>query len=258
MNIIVCMKQVPDTETRIRLAKDGKAVDLAGVKWVVNPYDEYALEEAIKLKEKNGGNVTIVSVGPQRTEEAIRTGLAMGADNAVLMKEELADPLATAKVLSAIISKMQYDLVLCGKQAIDDDSATVCPALAEYLGIPNVSVATKLELSADKKKATVTRQVEGADEVVETSLPAVISCQKGINVPRYPTLPNIMKAKKKEIKAMALQDIGMTKDGLTPSTTAVEVSLPAQRSAGKLVDGETPADMAAKLARLLREEAKVV
>ena len=249
---------MPDSETRIRLTKDNSAVDYTGIKWVVNPYDEYALEEAIKLKEKLSGNVTLVSVGPQRAEEAIRTGLAMGADSAVLVKEELSDGLAVAKVLSAVISKMQYDLVLCGKQAIDDDSAIVPTALAEYLGIPNVNIVTKLEISPDKKSAVAVRQIEGADEKVETALPAVMSCQKGLNVPRYPTLPNIMKAKKKEIKAMALADIGMKKEELGSLTNTVEVALPQARSAGKLVEGETPQEMAAKLAKLLHEEAKLI
>lgn len=258
MNIIVCVKQVPDTETRIKLAADGKTVDYSGVKFVINPYDEFALEEAIKLKEKNGGGVTMVSIGPQRTEEAIRTGLAMGADNAIWLKEEVTEPIAVAKALAAIISKQPHDIIFCGKQAIDDDSATVCSALGEYLGIPNVNTITKFELSADKKSATVLRQIEGADEKVVTTLPAILSCQKGLNTPRYPTLPNIMKAKKKEIKTLKFEQAGLKKEDLAAHMSVVDYALPSPRTAGKMVEGQTPEEAAAKLCKLLHEEAKLI
>lgn len=258
MNIIVCVKQVPDSETRIKLTSDCRSVDLTGVKFVINPYDEYALEEAIKLKEKYSGTVTMVTIGPDRAEEAIRTGLAMGADSAIHLKEEMNDALTTAKTLSLIISKMQYDIIFCGKQAIDDDSSTVCSALAEYLGIPNVNIAMKIEVSPDKKRAVVRRQIEGGEEIVETTLPAVISCQKGLNVPRYPTLPSILKAKKKEIKLLTLGDIGLKKEELVHFTSALELSPPPQRKPGKIVEGDTPQTAAEKLVKVLREVAKVV
>lgn len=258
MNIVVCIKQVPDTETRIKLTPDGKSVDFTGVKWVINPYDEFALEEAIKIKEKLGGQVTVVCIGPQRAEEAIRTGLAMGADTAIHVKEDVNDPISSAKVLAAVISKLQYDLILCGKQAIDDDMAATCSALGEFLDIPNVNIAIKIDLSADGKTATVVRQIEGAEEIVYTQLPAVVSCQKGLNTPRYPTLPNIMKAKKKPIKTMTVDETGIKKEELDNLSVPIGYSLPQARSAGIVIEGENAEELAVKLVKMLHEEAKVI
>ncbi|MCK5187545.1 MAG: electron transfer flavoprotein subunit beta/FixA family protein, partial [Deltaproteobacteria bacterium] len=212
MNIIVCMKQVPDTEAQIRVKPDGSGIVDSDIKFVMNPYDEYGVEEALLLKEKFGGTVTIVCLGSERAIEAIRTGLAMGADKAVHLDDpafEGGDAFSTAKALAAAIKGMEYDLIFCGKQAIDDDLAQVGPALAEMLGIPQIVVVTKVEVSEDGKKAKVNRQIIGGEEIIEVPLPAVLTAQKGLNEPRYASLPGIMKAKKKEVKSVKIADLGL-------------------------------------------------
>ncbi|MBW2653172.1 MAG: electron transfer flavoprotein subunit beta/FixA family protein [Deltaproteobacteria bacterium] len=212
MNSIVCMKQVPDTEAQIRVKPDGSGIVDSDIKFVMNPYDEYGVEEALLLKEKFGGTVTIVCLGPERAVEAIRTGLAMGVGKAVHLDDptfEGGDAFSTAKALAAAIKGMEYDLIFCGKQAIDDDLAQVGPALAEMLGIPQIVVVTKVEVSEDGKKAKVNRQIIGGEEIIEVPLPAVLTAQKGLNEPRYASLPGIMKAKKKEIKSVKIADLGL-------------------------------------------------
>ncbi|MBW1973761.1 MAG: electron transfer flavoprotein subunit beta/FixA family protein [Deltaproteobacteria bacterium] len=262
MNILVCIKQVPDTEAEIKPTSDGKGVNLEGLKFVMNVYDEYGVEEALKLKESQGGEVTLISLGPDRAVEAIRTGLAMGADKAVHINDpafEGSDAIVTAKVLANVIKDMEYDIIFCGKQAIDDDLAQVGTALAEFLGIPSVAVINKFEMQDGK--AIVHRQVEGGEEVFEVPLPAVFTCQKGLNEPRYPSLPGIMKAKKKPMEIKKLSDVGMeaSQVGVEGSKTKIlKVVLPPARSAGKKIEGETPDEIAQKLAKALKEEAKVI
>jgi len=199
VNSIVCLKQVPDTEAQIRVKPDGSDVVLDGVKFIINPYDEFGIEEALRLKEKFGsGKVSLVCLGPARCVEAIRTGLAMGADDAFHLDDpafEGGDALATAQALAEQIKKMQYDIIFCGKQAIDDDQGQVGVALAEFLNIPHACLVTKVEVAPDKKSCTVNRQIVGGEEVVELPLPCVITTQKGLNEPRYASLPGIMKAK---------------------------------------------------------------
>ncbi len=197
MNVIVCMKQVPDTETLIKIKPDGSGIVTDEIKYVMNPYCEFAVEEALRIKEKFGGQAILVSMGPARTVESLRTGLAMGADRSIHLNDpafEGSDAFTTAKALAETIKKESYDLILCGKQAVDDDMAQVGPSLAELLNIPHVTLITKLEISADKKKAKVEKEVDGGKEVIEVSLPAVLTCQKGLNEPRYASLPGIMKA----------------------------------------------------------------
>jgi electron transfer flavoprotein beta subunit len=265
MEIICCLKQVPDTEAEIRPAADSSEINYEGVKFVVNVYDEYAVEEALKIKEKLGaGTVTIVSLGAERAAESIRTGLAMGADKAVHLDDPAflgGDSYVTAKALAKAIEGMSYELIFCGMRAIDDDSLQVGHILAELLGLPSVMGIIKCELSDDKKKATVHRQVEGGTEVLEVPLPAVLGTTKGLNEPRYPSLPGIMKAKKKELKPLKLADVGLSegevgKQGAMTKVTAF--SLPPLRQAGKIVEGDTPEAKAAAVAKLLREEAKVI
>jgi len=258
------MKQVPDTETKIKIAPDGTGIDTEGIKYVMNPFDEFAVEEALKIKEKFGGSVTIVCMGPDRSTEAIRTALAMGADKGVHLNDpafEGSDSLATAKLLAKAIGTLEYDLVLCGKQAVDEDNAQIYAALAELLNIPHISVVTKVDIGEDGKSAVAQREIEGgAKEIYETSLPAVIAAQKGLNEPRYASLPGIMKAKKKPIDTLDLAATGFGDDEVGAAGSKVKYSdytLPPERVAGKVLEGEIE-EVTPDLVRLLREEAKVI
>ena len=263
MNIIVCMKQVPDTETLIKIKPDGSGIVTDDIKYVMNPYCEFAVEEALRIKEKFGGVAILVTMGGARAVEALRTGLAMGADRSIHLNDpafEGADGYATAKALGEIIKKESFDLILCGKQAVDDDMAQVGPALAEILNLPHATLITKLELLPDKKKAKVEREVDGGREVLEVNLPAVFTCQKGLNEPRYASLPGIMKAKKKEVKPINLASLGLPADqvGAAGSKTKILKYIPPpSRPPGKIVSGEI-LDAAKTLVKLLREEAKVI
>jgi len=250
VKIAVCIKRVPDTETRIRIGGDGASIDESGVKFVVNPYDEYAIEEALQRKEKaGGGEVVAIALGPDAAQETIRGALAMGADRGVLLKADRvpADALAVARALAAELKDGGYDLVLFGKLAVDDYNHGVGPMTAELLGLPCVTAVVRLELEGGRGVAE--REVEGGVEVVEFSLPAVLTADKGLNTPRYPALKGIMAAKKKpiEVKPAAL---GETRVAVTA------LALPPDRKAGRIV-GEGP-DAVGELVRLLRTEAKVV
>jgi electron transfer flavoprotein beta subunit len=264
MNILVCLKQVPDTESQIRVAPDGKSIATEGIKWVMNPYDEYAVEEALRLKEKGGGEVTIIGVGPQRVTESIRTALAMGADKGILVDDPSivgSDSLGIAKVLAAVIKDLDYDLILCGKQGVDDDYGLVRSAVAELLDIPQISVIVKLEVKDDGSAITAHREIEGGSLVVESSLPAVVTAQKGLNEPRYASLPGIMKARKKPLDVKTLADISLDSGEVGEGGAKikiVELTPPPERKAGKIVEGETPQEKAANLAKLLHEEAKII
>lgn len=265
MNIIVCLKQVPDTETRIQLKDDGSGIVEEGIKYVVNPYDEYAVEEGIKLKEKFGGEVTVLCLGPDRATEAIRTALAMGADKGIHLNDPLfagSDSYATAKILAKVFSQLQYDIILTGKQAVDQDNSQVFSCLAEFLNLPQVSVVMELEVAPDSKSAKAKRETEGGEkEIIELPLPAIIACQKDLNTPRFPSLPGIMKAKKKEIKKMSLADLGMSEDEVGVKGSKVKISnytLPPERKAGMIIEGEEPEEVCEKLVKLLREEAKII
>ncbi len=260
MNTVVCMKQVPDTETLIKIGGEGTGIVTDGVKWVMSPYDEFAVEEALQQKEKlKAGQVTIVSLGPDRAIEAIRTGLAMGADTAVHINDsayyDKADPYATAAVLAAAIKGLSYDAVFLGKQAMDDDAAQVPAILGEMLGLPVVTMVIKLEVADDKSKATVTREVEGGHAIIEVPLPAIFSAQKGLNEPRYASLPGIMKAKKKPVDVKTAADLGVDQ---TPMTTVKSLELPPARQAGKVIAGDDAAAKAAALAKALHDEAKLI
>ena len=199
MNIVVCISQTPDTTTKVTVDDDGKHIATKGVKFILNPYDEFAVEEGLRLREANGGSVTLLNVGSDAAKETIRLGLAMGAEKAILIKdEEKADSFSVAKKLASVLSDMNPDLILLGRQSIDYDSAQMGPALAEMLDMPSVSFVSKLEIDGATIRAE--RDIEGGKEVVETSLPCVITAQKGLNDPRYPKLPDIMKAKSKPIE----------------------------------------------------------
>lgn len=264
MNIIVCLKQVPDTETQIKVAPDAKSIVTDDIKWVMNPYDEFGVEEALRLKEKFGGEVTVVGLGPQRVTESIRTALAMGADKGILITDDAlegSDSLAVAKALAAAIKDVDYDLIFTGQRGVDDDAGVVGAALAELLGIPQMSIIVKVEVAEDGKSLKVNRPVEGGTHVIESSLPALITAQKGLNEPRYASLPGIMKAKKKPLEEKSLSDLGLDAAEFGEGARKlkiVELMSPPARSAGKIIEGETPQEKAAELARLLHEEAKVL
>jgi len=250
MKIVVCVKQVPDTETRIKIAGDKKSVDPTDINWILNPYDEYAVEEALQIKEKNGDStVTVISVGPERVTSALRSGLAMGADEAILIKTDDVpmDTSMAAKALADVLKDMEFDLLLCGKQAVDDDSQHVGPMVAELLELPCVTAIT--ELTLESGKATAKREIEGGTEVVEAILPAVMTAEKGLNEPRYPALRGIMMAKRKTIEEK-------TVELSAAQTKVVNLEYPPSRKGGQIV-GEGP-DAVAELVRLLREEAKVI
>lgn len=264
MKIIACIKQVPDTETQIKVAPDGTSIAQDDIKWVMNPYDEYGVEEALQLKEKFGGEVTVIGLGPKRVTESLRTALAMGADKAVLVTGdglEGSDALAVAKALGAAIKDLEYDLIFTGQRGVDDDQGLVGASLAETLGIPHLAVITKLEVAEDGSSAKANRPVEGQTVVLEAPLPVVVTAQKGLNEPRYASLPGIMKAKKKPLEEKSLADLGL--DAAEFGTGGrklkiIELTPPPERKAGQIVDGESPEEKAAKVAKLLHDEAKVV
>lgn len=264
MNIICCLKQVPDTEAQIKIASDGKSIVTDDIKWVMNPYDEYGVEEALRLKEKFGGEVIVVGLGPKRVTESIRTALAMGVDKGVLISDDAfegSDSLATAKALAAVIKDLEYDIIFTGQRGVDDDMGVVGAALAEFLNIPHFSVIDKVEVAEDGKSVKVNRPVEGQILVLESNLPALITAQKGLNEPRYASLPGIMKAKKKPLDEKTLSDLGLDAAEFGEGARKVkilEMTPPPAREAGKIIEGETPQEKAAELARLLHEEAKVI
>lgn len=264
MNIIVCLKQVPDTETQIKVGSDGKSIVTDDIKFVMNPYDEYGVEEALRIKEKFGGEVTVVGLGPKRVTESIRTALAMGADKGILVSDEAlegSDSLAVAKALAAAIKELDYDLIFSGQRGVDDDMGVVGANIAEFLDIPQLSVIDKVEVAEDGKSVKVNRPIEGSILVIESPLPALITTQKGLNEPRYASLPGIMKAKKKPFDEKTLSDLGLDAAEFGEGARKVKVlkiTPPPAREAGKLVEGETPQEKAAGLAKLLHDEAKVI
>lgn len=259
MRIFVCIKQVPDTETKIKIKPDGSGIDEAGVKWIINPYDEYAVEEALKLKEANGGTptVTVLTVGPKRrVVEALRTAMAMGADDGIAIDcEQELDAFLAAQALSKAIEKEgAYDLIFTGKLAIDDNAASVSQMLAEMLKIPHTTVVSKFTWKAGETE--VERETEGGTrELVSMRGPCVVACNKGLNSPRYASLPGIMKAKKKPLKEMALADLGLNPSLL--KTKLKNYQLPAEKPAVKMLQGD-PQAQAAELVQLLRNEAKII
>jgi len=250
VRIAVCIKRLPDSETRVKIAPDGKSLDETGVKFVLNPYDEFAVEEALRRREQAGaGEVVVFSLGPAAAQETIRSALAMGADRGVLLQVDRmpADGLVVARALAAELKDGAFDLILFGKLAIDDYNHQVGPMVAELLGLPCVTSVSRLEIADGKGVAE--REIEGGIEVCEFPLPAVLTVDKGLNEPRYPALKGIMAAKKKpmEIKPTPL-GVG--------DVEIVALTLPPERKEGKIV-GEGPAAVL-ELVRLLREEAKIL
>jgi electron transfer flavoprotein beta subunit len=257
MKIFVCVKHVPDTEARIRVAADGTTADLAGVKMIVSPFDELALEEALLLKEAGSATeVGVVSAGGEEVQPTLRAALAMGADRAVCVLDPgfaASDPLSRAKALAAALSSEGAELVFTGKLGVGDDDGQVGPMLGELLDRPHVG--NVFRLAVDGARFTAWRAIEGAVEVVEGALPAVIAWDKGEHEPRYASLKGIMAAKKKPLAVKPASALGVVPG---PPTVAREsLELPPPRPAGRLLTGE-PAVAAKELARLLRDEAKVI
>jgi electron transfer flavoprotein beta subunit len=257
MKIFVCLKQVPDTETRIQIKADRSGIDEAGVKWIMNPYDEYAVEEALRLKEAKGtGQVTVISVGPKaRVTEVLRTAMAMGADDGILIDtHEHLDALQTGQALAGAIRKEgAFDLILTGKLAIDDNSASVPQTVAEKLGVPHVTVVSKLTHSDGIQ---VEREIEGGGrEVYRLNGPCLLAANKGLNTPRYASLPGIMKAKKKPLKELTLADVGISPGNI--KVRLKDFQLPPEKPAVKMIAGDA-ATQAKELVRLLMDEAKVL
>jgi electron transfer flavoprotein beta subunit len=248
MNILVCISQVPDTTAKIQVSGDGKSIDKAGVKFILNPYDEFAIEEGLRLKEKLGGTVTALTVGPETSKEILRTALAMGVDKAVIAKtEDVLDSYNVAENISGYAKSISPDLVIFGRQSIDFDSSGMAPMVAEMLDLPSISVVSSWNI--DNSTISAERDIEGGKEVLTCSLPCVISAQKGLNDPRYPKLPDIMKAKSKPIEEIAPCHGASL-------VTLNTMSLPSSQRVGKIV-GDSEADIAS-IVTALHEQAKVI
>ena len=249
MKILVPVKRVVDFNVKVRVKSDGTGVDIANVKMSMNPFDEIAVEEAVRLKEKGiVTEVVAVSCGVEQCQETLRTAMAIGADRAILVEtaDEL-QPLAVAKILKALVDKEKPGLVILGKQAIDDDCNQTGQMLAALCGLPQATFASKVEIAGEA--ATVTREVDGGLETIQVNLPAVVTTDLRLNEPRYVTLPNIMKAKKKPLKTVKPADLGVD---VTPRIKTLKVSEPAKRAAGiKVPDVAT-------LVSKLKTEAKVI
>jgi electron transfer flavoprotein beta subunit len=260
MNMLVFIKRVPDTESKIRINPETRTVVEDGLNFIIGTYDEFAVEEALRLREAKGGQVTVLSVGGEEALVILKKALAMGADEAVLIKDELKetyDGLHIARLIARTIEKKypQFDLLLFGKQSVGADNAQVPSMVAEMLGLPQANVVTKLAI--DGASGTAHREIEGATEKVVFSLPAVVSAQKGLNEPRYETLKGIMAAKRKVIPTVTLEELGLTKEDVAPQVEIVALETPPPRQAGKIIPG-TPEEAARELARLLRNEAKII
>lgn len=257
MDIYVLLKKTFDTEEKISISNGEIEEDSA--EFIINPYDEYAVEEAIIQRDEHGGEVTVVTIGDEDSEKQLRTALAMGADKAVLINTEddleEGDQFTTAKILEAFFEDKEPDLILAGNVAIDEASGQVGPRLATRLGIPYVTTITALDISEDTVK--VDKDVEGDVEKIETSLPLLVTCQQGLNEPRYPSLPGIMKAKKKPLEELEIDDLDLDEEELEPKTKTTEVFLPPEKEAGRILEGDVE-DQVKELVSLLRDEAKVL
>uniref|UniRef100_A0A7C2C1B7 Electron transfer flavoprotein subunit beta n=1 Tax=Thermus islandicus TaxID=540988 RepID=A0A7C2C1B7_9DEIN len=247
MKFVAVIRQVPDGESRLKV--QGNRVDLSGATMILDQMDEYAVEEALRLKEKHGGEAIVVGFGPERTEEALRTALAMGMDRGVhVVHEGYADPVAVAEALAGVLREEAPTLVLTGGQQADWDSQALGGALAEALGVPVVAWTTALELEGETARAK--HDLDEGAEWVRVRLPAVFTTQQGLNEPRYPTLPGIMKAKKKEIRKVQAN--------LTPRVFLLAEEIQERARLGRILDGKDPVAAAEELVRLLHEEAKVL
>ncbi len=267
MRILAVVRQVPDSRATLTVLADGSGIDAAGVKFVCDPFDEFAIEQAVQLSEARSDvdEVVAMTIGPAGALSTLRTALAIGAQRGIHVEVEPAvmpavmhDELYLARLLAAAIGREEhaFDLILCGKQGIDNDAGELGPALAEYLGLPHIGAVVELTIDESGSRAEARREIEGGVEIVETGLPALVTCEKGLVEPRYPALPSIMKAKKKPVETVKAEALaGMA--NAAPATTFIGLSPPPAREACKIIEGE-PGEMAAELVRVLREEAKVL
>ncbi len=257
MNIVALVKRTFDTEEKIVI--NGGQINEDGAEFIINPYDEYAVEEAIVLRDEHGGEVTALSIGSEEAEKQLRTALAMGADKAVLIDTEddldVMDEFTIAKIIATYLKDQEVDLIIAGNVAVDGGSGQVGPRVAEMLGINYVTTITDIEV--DGEDVTIVRDVEGDTETIETKLPLLVTAQQGLNEPRYPSLPGIMKAKKKPLEELELDDLDLDEDDVEAKTETVEVFLPPAKEAGKILEGEV-ADQVSELVSLLKNEAKVL
>ena len=260
MNIFVFVKRVPDTESKIRINHETNSIVEEGLNFILSPYDEVAVEEGLRLREAKGGKVTVFSVGSEESLIVLKKCLAMGADDAFLLKDKTAetyDGLRVARIIARTLEKKfpDYNLLLFGKQSVGADNSQVPSMVAELLGLPQVNVVTKLEVEGNK--GTAHREIEGALERVAFSLPAVISAQKGLNEPRYETLRGIMMAKKKEIPIVTLEDLGLKEEDIASCIEIVKMESPSPRQVGKVIN-DPPQEAARKLVEFLHKEVKVI
>jgi electron transfer flavoprotein beta subunit len=257
MDIVVLMKQTFDTEEKIYI--DNHQITEDDAKFIINPYDEYAVEEAVKIKEEIGGEVTVITFGPQRADSALRTALAMGADKAILIDSESfdlgADEYMASVILASAVKKQPYDIILCGNMAVDGGSAQVGPRVAEILGIPHITAITKLELQ--DRNVLVERDVEGDTETITSMTPILLTTQQGLNEPRYPSMTGIVKAKKKPLDFLSSSDLEIEAHLLKAKTSVADRYLPEQKGAGQILSGSLE-EQAKQLVLSLRQEAKVV
>ena len=249
MRIVVCVRRVPDTATRIKIAPNGRSLDSTNIEYVINPYEEYALEAGVQLKEKHGGGVTIMTLGPEKSSQVILKGLALGADDAIHLKSEgfPDDPAAIARALANELKGIQFDLILFGKKGVDDDNQQVGQMVAEILGIPCVTQIVKLEVAGTK--ALAHREVEGGSLVVETTLPAAFTAEKDLAIPRYASLRELVAARKKSILVKEPQTFD-------PTLEVLAAAYPPPRPQGKIIGKGVEA--VPVLVKLLHEEAKVI
>ena len=257
MNIYVLVKRTFDTEEKIIVS--GGQIQEDGAEFIINPYDEYAIEEAITVRDAHGGEVTVVTIGNEEAEKQLRTALAMGADKAVLINteddvEEM-DQFTSAYILAEYLKDKEADLILAGNVAIDGGSGQVGPRVADLLGINYVTTITSLSIEGET--VTIVRDIEGDAEELETSLPLLVTAQQGLNEPRYPSLPGIMKAKKKPLEEVELDDLDIEEDDVEAKTETIEIYLPPKKAAGRVLEGDIPAQVS-ELVSLLRNEAKVI
>jgi len=260
VNILVFVKRVPDSESKISIDHENNRINMEGLNFVMNPYDEYAVEEALQIKESQGAKVHVISIGPDETVTTLKKALAMGADETLLIKDdtpETYDGLRTAKIIAQVVKEKypDYHLLLFGKQSIDTDNSQVPSMVAEMLDLPQVNVVTELEI--EEKSGTADREIEGAVEKIKFSLPAVISAQKGLNEPRYETLKGIMAAKRKQVPTISVQEIGVEESSLESKLKLVNMSPPPTKEAGKKIE-EEPEEAAKQLVKFLHEEAKII
>jgi len=266
MKVLTLVKHVPDSTTKIKVKQDGSGIETAGVKFLMNPFCEFAVEAALQFREKNpaaAAEITAMTLGPAKAVEVLRTAYAMGVDHAVHLCDDAfsdLDDLATARVLAAAIKDQGFDIVFTGKYAIDYDRGQVGPALAEYLGWQHVGTVTGIEWDADLKSATARRRIEGAEEVVQVQLPALFAIDKGYVEPRYPSLPGLMKAKKKPIDVKDAAALGLSAEELSKASMATwtgQFTPPPPRPPGRILEGE-PEEAVKQLVRILRDEEKII